>query len=115
MVEQDVCQQEWLKIWRILLSRYSKEGIRRSVEAVILVHDHNHPHVLLLQLGSAFFKLPGGRLRLGEDGRLRSRIHTVLCALPMMKFCVGHCHAHHSTTKNGSSKIAAACLQTGMG
>ena len=48
--------------------RYRREGIRRSVEAVILVHDHNHPHVLLLQLGSAFFKLPGGRLRPGEDG-----------------------------------------------
>lgn len=48
--------------------RYRREGIRRSVEAVILVHNHNHPHVLLLQLGSAFFKLPGGRLRPGEDG-----------------------------------------------
>ena len=53
---------------RALLDRYKREGIRRSVEAVILVHDHNHPHVLLLQLGSAFFKLPGGRLRPGEDG-----------------------------------------------
>ena len=57
--------------------RYRREGIRRSVEAVILVHDHNHPHVLLLQLGSAFFKLPGGRLRPGEDGPSH------LYALPM--------------------------------
>ena len=52
----------------LLLTRYSREGIRRSVEAVIMVHNHNHPHVLLLQLGSAFFKLPGGRLKPGEDG-----------------------------------------------
>ena len=34
----------------------------------MLVFEHNHPHVLLLQLGNAFFKLPGGRLRPGEDG-----------------------------------------------
>lgn len=48
--------------------RYALEGIRRSVDAVLLVHAHNHPHILLLQLGSTFFKLPGGRLRPGEDG-----------------------------------------------
>ena len=34
-------------------------GMRRSVEAVLLVHEHNLPHVLLLQLGTTFFKLPG--------------------------------------------------------
>lgn len=49
--------------------RYRKEGVRRSVDAILLVWEHNHPHVLLLQLGSAFFKLPGGRLRPGEDGK----------------------------------------------
>lgn len=33
-------------------------GMRRTVDGVILVHDHGHPHVLLLQLGNgAFFKL----------------------------------------------------------
>ncbi len=48
--------------------RYKKEGVRRSVDAVLLVWEHNHPHVLLLQLGTSFFKLPGGRLRPGEDG-----------------------------------------------
>ena len=32
--------------------------MRRTVDGVILVHDHGHPHVLLLQLGNgAFFKL----------------------------------------------------------
>lgn len=50
--------------------RYAREGIRRSVDAIILVHEHSHPHVLLIQIGSAFFKLPGGRLRPGEDGEL---------------------------------------------
>ena len=35
-------------------------GMRRTVDGVILVHDHGHPHVLLLQLGNgAFFKLCG--------------------------------------------------------
>ncbi len=29
--------------------RYAAEGARRSVEGVILVNEHNHPHVLLLQ------------------------------------------------------------------
>eukprot|EP01105_Mastigella_eilhardi_P000789 TRINITY_DN10935_c0_g1_i1.p1 TRINITY_DN10935_c0_g1~~TRINITY_DN10935_c0_g1_i1.p1 ORF type:complete len:221 (+),score=74.76 TRINITY_DN10935_c0_g1_i1:147-809(+) len=46
---------------------YGREGMRRSVEGVLLVHQHNHPHVLLLQIGNTFFKLPGGRLLPGED------------------------------------------------
>lgn len=33
------------------------------------VHQHNHPHVLLLQVSNTW-KLPGGRLRPGEDGAL---------------------------------------------
>lgn len=46
---------------------YEKMGMRRSVEGVLLVHEHNLPHVLLLQLGTTFFKLPGGELSPGED------------------------------------------------
>lgn len=42
--------------------------MRRSVEAVLVVQEHNTPHVLLLQLGLNHFKLPGGRLRPGEEG-----------------------------------------------
>ncbi len=42
-------------------------GMRRSVEAVLIVHEHGLPHVLLLQLGTTFFKLPGGELGTGED------------------------------------------------
>ena len=46
---------------------FEKMGMRRSVEGVVLVHEHGLPHVLLLQLGTTFFKLPGGELEPGED------------------------------------------------
>ncbi|CDW52089.1 cleavage and polyadenylation specificity factor [Trichuris trichiura] len=46
---------------------YEKRGMRRTVEGVLMVHEHNLPHVLLLQLGSSFFRLPGGELEPGED------------------------------------------------
>ncbi|KHN76468.1 Cleavage and polyadenylation specificity factor subunit 5 [Toxocara canis] len=46
---------------------FHKIGMRRSVEAVILVHEHSIPHVLLLRVGQNFFKLPGGELIPGED------------------------------------------------
>jgi hypothetical protein len=36
---------------------YHSHGLRRSVDAVLLVHNHGHPHILLLQMGSSFFKL----------------------------------------------------------
>ena len=36
-------------------------------KGVLLVHEHGLPHVLLLQLGTTFFKLPGGELNPGED------------------------------------------------
>jgi len=42
-------------------------GMRRSVEGVLLVHEHGLPHVLLLQLGTTFFKLPGGELNPNEE------------------------------------------------
>ncbi|GIY67007.1 cleavage and polyadenylation specificity factor subunit 5 [Caerostris extrusa] len=46
---------------------FEKIGMRRSAEGVLLVHEHGLPHVLLLQLGTTFFKLPGGELEAGED------------------------------------------------
>lgn len=46
---------------------FAQIGMRRSVEGVLLVHEHRLPHVLLLQLGTTFFKLPGGELKSGED------------------------------------------------
>jgi len=36
---------------------YEKEGMRRSVDLVMLVQVHKHPHVLLLQPGPNFNKL----------------------------------------------------------
>mmetsp|Transcript_4421 Transcript_4421/g.15827 ORF Transcript_4421/g.15827 Transcript_4421/m.15827 type:complete len:207 (-) Transcript_4421:1249-1869(-) len=47
--------------------KYEIEGQRKSVEGILLVQQNNHPHILLLQIGNTFFKLPGGRLRPGED------------------------------------------------
>jgi hypothetical protein len=47
--------------------RFLDRGMRRSVAAVLLVHAHGFPHILLLQsTGSEGFLLPGGRLRPGE-------------------------------------------------
>lgn len=34
---------------------FEKYGMRRSVEGVLLVHEHNLPHVLLLQLGGSIW------------------------------------------------------------
>ncbi|CAB81365.1 putative protein, partial [Arabidopsis thaliana] len=48
--------------------KYMKEGMRTSVEGILLVQEHNHPHILLLQIGNTFCKLPGGRLKPGENG-----------------------------------------------
>lgn len=50
-----------------LRSSYESQGMRRSVEGILVVHEHNHLHVLMMQHGVNFFKLPGGRLRAGED------------------------------------------------
>ena len=47
---------------------FATMGMRRSVEAVLLVHEHSLPHVLLLQLGTTFFKLPGKISMRKEDG-----------------------------------------------
>ncbi|KAJ1660654.1 hypothetical protein IWQ61_000437 [Dispira simplex] len=51
----------------VLRSYYETSGMRRAVDAVFLVHEAKHPHVLLLQIGHKFFKLPGGYLKPGED------------------------------------------------
>jgi len=36
---------------------FAKWGMRRTVEGVLIVHEHGLPHLLLLQLGTNFFKL----------------------------------------------------------
>ena len=35
---------------------------------MLLVHEHRHPSVLLLQSGASYFKLPGGKLHPPEEG-----------------------------------------------
>lgn len=52
---------------RQLARRYAEEGMRRTVDGVVLVHARRALHVLLLQAGPSFFRLPGGRLKAGED------------------------------------------------
>ncbi|CAG8732101.1 11255_t:CDS:2, partial [Racocetra persica] len=50
-----------------LQNDYAVTGMRRTVEGVLVVHEHNHPHVLMLQIANSFFKLPGDYLKPGED------------------------------------------------
>ncbi|XP_060873060.1 cleavage and polyadenylation specificity factor subunit 5-like [Metopolophium dirhodum] len=45
---------------------FEKTGMRRSVEGVLIVHKNGFPHVLLLKLNAAFYKLPGGELNPAE-------------------------------------------------
>lgn len=40
-----------------LKQEYAIKGMRDSVDAVMLVEVHGHPHVLLLHTGSAFYQL----------------------------------------------------------
>lgn len=42
---------------RRLEEHYAQHGMRRTCEAVLVCHEHNHPHVLMLQIANAFFKL----------------------------------------------------------
>ncbi|EDV21802.1 expressed hypothetical protein [Trichoplax adhaerens] len=46
---------------------YQTKGMRRTVEGVLIVHEHRLPHILLLQLGTTFFKLPSTELAPGES------------------------------------------------
>ena len=41
--------------------------MRRFAEAVMLCHEHNHPHVMLLQIANSFYKLPGNWLKHDEE------------------------------------------------
>lgn len=40
-----------------LIDEYKTDGMRMSVEAVIVFHQHGHPHILLLQTPDNYFKL----------------------------------------------------------
>ncbi|KKK18746.1 cleavage and polyadenylation specific factor 5 [Aspergillus ochraceoroseus] len=40
-----------------LEEHYDEHGMRRTCEGILVCHEHNHPHVLMLQIANAFFKL----------------------------------------------------------
>ncbi|KAF2179850.1 cleavage and polyadenylation specificity factor, 25 kDa subunit [Zopfia rhizophila CBS 207.26] len=50
-----------------LEEHYQEHGMRRTCEGVLVCHEHNHPHILMLQIANAFFKLPGDYLRAEDD------------------------------------------------
>jgi len=40
-----------------LEEHYENYGMRRTCEGILICHEHNHPHILMLQIANAFFKL----------------------------------------------------------
>ncbi|KAI9664261.1 MAG: hypothetical protein M1831_002440 [Alyxoria varia] len=62
--EEDASVAERLKR---LNNHYAEHGMRRTAEAVLLCHEHSHPHVLLLQIANSFFKMPGDYLKPEDD------------------------------------------------
>ncbi|KAK4691189.1 cleavage and polyadenylation specificity factor subunit 5, partial [Lecanoromycetidae sp. Uapishka_2] len=50
-----------------LKEHYEHHGMRRTCEGILVCHEHNHPHILMLQIANAFFKLPGDYLQAEDD------------------------------------------------
>ncbi|KFZ03658.1 hypothetical protein V502_10761, partial [Pseudogymnoascus sp. VKM F-4520 (FW-2644)] len=50
-----------------LEEHYELHGMRRTCEGILVCHEHNHPHILMLQIANAFFKLPGDYLKPEDD------------------------------------------------
>lgn len=50
-----------------LYQHYSAKGMKTSVEAVLMVHDHHHPNLLMVQNSGGVLSLPHGSLVMGED------------------------------------------------
>ncbi|KAF7563777.1 hypothetical protein G7046_g298 [Stylonectria norvegica] len=50
-----------------LEEHFVEHGMRRTCEGILVCHEHNHPHILMLQIANAFFKLPGDYLRPEDD------------------------------------------------
>jgi cleavage and polyadenylation specificity factor subunit 5 len=49
------CLSRLLDLLSDLVSQmYEVEGMRRTVEGILLVHNHGHPHILLMQIGNTF-------------------------------------------------------------
>jgi cleavage and polyadenylation specificity factor subunit 5 len=52
---------------RRLEEHYTQHGMRRTCEGILVCHEHNHPHVLMLQIANTFFKLPGDYLHAEDE------------------------------------------------
>lgn len=63
-VDKDVFPSDRLNRMR---ANFMRDGLRTYVEGLLLVHEYGHPHLLLLQKGNKIIRLPGGRLRPGEN------------------------------------------------
>lgn len=59
---------------------YTKTGQRTTIDAVLVVHEHEHPHILLLHVNDSYYKLPGGEIEPGNSDALGlgSRLEEVL-------------------------------------
>lgn len=66
-----------------LEEHFTEHGMRRTCEGILVCHEHNQPHILMLQIANAFFKLPGDYLQPEDDeiegfkARLDSRLAPV--------------------------------------
>ena len=57
MISGQTKSQFFTLFYILFREEYDKFGMRKTVEGVLIVHEHGLPHVLLLQLGTTFFKL----------------------------------------------------------
>jgi hypothetical protein len=56
-----------------LQNQYEDFGMRRTVESVLLVHEHGHPHVLMIQIGELVAAGRRGEGK-GAEGRRESGV-----------------------------------------
>ncbi|KAF2859707.1 cleavage and polyadenylation specificity factor, 25 kDa subunit [Piedraia hortae CBS 480.64] len=75
-----------------LEDHYRDHGMRRTCEGVLVCHEYNHPHILMLQIANAFFKLPGDYLRPDEpeiEG-FQARLNERLAPMPNSSLSASH-------------------------
>mmetsp|Transcript_50588 Transcript_50588/g.130426 ORF Transcript_50588/g.130426 Transcript_50588/m.130426 type:complete len:222 (+) Transcript_50588:156-821(+) len=63
-LEKDRNVQERMNRMR---EKYPTQGMKRSAHGILVVHDHGHPHVLLIRIANTFYKLPGGKIKPDES------------------------------------------------
>jgi len=52
-----------------LKRKFEERGCVRSVEAVLLVHIHHHPHIFVVRDAAGQYRLPGGKCHEVEDDK----------------------------------------------